>query len=162
MHVVFEQMTSDQMRQFLKFLYDSRVSYKFQSTQVDIIIKAIQENLVNPEWLSTPGMIGVMNILEKKDLSFVNIVKGFNDDDFNTLLAPNEHYKKYCGPEWLNSTGMTTKNSVIRFIEHNVLIQKMDEVDGQIFMNTWMKEFLNDYRATIYRKEIPNLVNRFF
>jgi hypothetical protein len=164
MRVVFEQMTPNQMRQFLKFLYESMVSYTFESTQIDTIISAIRQDLVNPEWISTDSMGDVLAVLDtKEDLSlFVKMVRGFKDQSFDFPLRPTDHYIRYCGNEWLNAKGLTTKNNAIRFIENQIQQQNMKEIDGLIFTNTWMKEFLNDYRTCIYRKEIPNLVHRFF
>jgi hypothetical protein len=140
------------------------VLYTFESTQIDTIIKAIREDLINPEWLSTDSMRDVLMVLDtKEDLTlFVKMVRGFKDQSFDLLLKPTSHYLRYCGNEWLNPKGLTTKNSAIRFLETQIRQQNMKEVDGLIFTNTWMNELLNDYRTSIYRKELPNLVHRFF
>ena len=164
MQITFSEMSPCQISKFLSFLYDYNVSYTFQSIPVEPVVRAILQDLINPVWLSTNAMKGLLEILEAREdvKGFVKIVKGFMDESFDRQLIPNEHYKKYCGNEWLGARGQTTKKTVVAFIEHHIALQKMKEENGLIYTNTWLQELLQDNRRTIYRQEIPNLVHRFF
>ena len=162
------KLSPGEVSHLLRFLYESSISYKIEYDNVFIseLINAIEDNMINPVWLSQQGMKEILNELEsyssEKIRLFIVMVKGFDINSFNEELIPTEHFKLYCGSEWLNKNGMITKRDVVKFIEYSIEVQKLKEVDGIIMTNQWLQDLLKEYRNTIYRKEIPNLVHRFF
>ena len=162
-------VSSREVAQLLRFLYESSVSYTIAHDSICIssLIKAIEEKMINPAWMKHSGMKSIVDALEKTSKSesirvFIAMVRGFDINSFNVELVPTEHFKAYCGPEWVNKYGLITKRDAVEFIEYNIAIQKLKEVDGIITTNQWLQELLQEYRPTIYRQEIPNLVHRFF
>lgn len=75
---------------------------------------------------------------------------------------PTEHFRIMCGPEALNPLGLLSKKDALDILEHYIKVHKLEERDGLIFMNEWFQKLAQEYRMTIYRSELPKIVDTFF
>lgn len=88
-----------------------------------------------------------------------------NQDDSqmnNIKLKPSEHFKFMCGNEVLNSKGLISKKDTLDLLNYYIKRHSLIEEDGIIYMNRWFQELVQEFMPTIYRYELPKLVNKFF
>lgn len=78
------------------------------------------------------------------------------------LLSPTDHFKQFCGNEWLNPNGKLTYANALEFVELQIQQRGLKEKDGMIFLNEYFQNLFQDYRTFMYRHEIPELARRFF
>jgi hypothetical protein len=77
-------------------------------------------------------------------------------------MTPTQHFKELCGGEWLNKKGMMTYANALDFVDWQFKQRGIKEKDGMIFLTEYFQTLFQDYRSFIYRKDIPELVKKFF
>ena len=93
------------------------------------------------------------------DISEKTLTSSIPDDIHR---KPTAHFKEYCGGEWLNKKGMITRAQAIDFLNYNMKKRGIEERNGIIFLNDWMKGLLQEYRTIINRDELPGMIEKFF
>jgi hypothetical protein len=77
-------------------------------------------------------------------------------------LKPTEHFRAMCGKEALNSEGRLSKNDALNLLQHYIRVHKLEEHDGIIIMNEWFQKLIQESGPTVYRSELPKIVEKFF
>ena len=85
-----------------------------------------------------------------------------NESNNSIKLKPTEHFRAMCGKEALNSEGKLSKNNALNLLEHYIRVHKLEEHDGIIIMNEWFQKLVQEFKSTIYRSELPKIVEKFF
>ena len=168
----------------LKFFYEMKFSFTIQNYDnfKNILFNAICADMINPCWIRSSNVRTVLkniesemearakitedsNIKEKllKIQEFVRKVEySIENKDMNCLRKPTDHFKEFCGPMWLTRNGLISENEAIEFLRYNIKKHNMEEKDGIVKINEWMRSLLQEHRYEIYIEELPLFVERFF
>jgi len=85
-----------------------------------------------------------------------------NDPNFRIKRKPTDHFRDICGKEALNSKGLLSKKDALDILDYYIKIHKLKENDGIIIMNEWFQKLIQESGPTVYRSELPKIVEKFF
>lgn len=163
--LTFDKMSHSDFIDILDYLYKRRISFSFELSDLlmKILIECIDKNKISYFWLSTESMIPVLKELRKYENENVKkLIKDIDfylDDDFLKILRePTEHFKDYCGDEWLVN-GLISQKELVRFIEYHIDLRKIKCVNDTIVTDEWFQSLLKDNRPLLYRHELESLMN---
>jgi hypothetical protein len=177
--VTLQIQSEGHMARLLAFLHDTQISFQIEnpSNFQRTLYQLIDEDKVNPSWLRSSVLEEQLNSIEgeleqgigedEESYSsytmfkeFRNLVnKEYNSDSMRVLYKPTEHFKEFCGGEWLTRDGLISANTVLTFLEHNIKNRGIRMVNGVIYTTDWLRTVLQDTRDTIFYDELPILVN---
>ena len=154
----------------LKVLYDSKISYNIETTQMDelMIYEAIENALIKPIWMTSPQFYTILKkiqgIYNSENINnFVDDVEALtNKSLYDILMKPNDHFKEYVGAEGLNRDGLMSMNDAIRFINTQILIRKLKKDGNFVYTDTWLKGVLQTNNEVINLDELSEIVRGFF
>lgn len=178
--VTLQIQSEEHMMRLLAFLHTTQIPFqienpsKFQRT----LYQLIDEDKVNPSWLRHSELEEQMDSIEKEleqavgeedeeakahchmFKEFRNLVKKeYNSDSMRVLYKPTDHFKEFCGGEWLTRDGLISANTALTFLEHNIKTRGIRMVNGVIYTTEWLRTVLQNTRDTIFYDELPILVN---
>jgi len=170
----------------LKFFYEMKLSFMIQNYEnfKNILFNAICGDMIYPCWIRSSNIRTVVKsiqsemeararITNNEDINikenllkiqeFVKKVEYSTENkDMNCLRKPTDHFKEFCGPMWLTRNGMISEKEAIEFLKYNIKKHNMEEKNGLVKINEWMRSLLQENRYEIYIEELPLFVERFF
>lgn len=171
----------DQLAQLIHFWHTSKItpSFKKDDRFYSFLYQAIdghslisdcvtKETVLEDVWVLHDTF--QKNYLDQKDpedqeqwetiVNFLGIV--FNEPSRFILnrspQKPTEHFKEFCGSEWLNPDGRISQRCVLDFFDQQCKIRKIRTENGQIFLNDWAKKLFQTNAETIPRAAILDYI----
>ena len=177
--VTLQIQSEEHMLCLLSFLHTSNIPFKIENSSKfqRILYQLIDEDKVNPSWLRHSQLEEELNSIEREledgngedeescasytmFKEFRNLVKkDYNSDSMRVLYKPTDHFKEFCGGEWLTRDGLISANTALTFLENNIKSRGIRMVNGVIYTTEWLRAVLQDTRDTIFYDELPILVN---
>jgi hypothetical protein len=180
------QSEGDMVR-LLSFLHDTKIQFRVEDPVrfERILYQAIDGDKVNPAWLRNRVFDDILTDIEEKLLlehedggsskhdtteleegikmiaDFRSLVrKEHTPYSMRVLYKPTEHFKEFCGGEWLTQKGFISPHTAVTFLEYNIQKRGIRVTNGVIYTTEWLRAVLEDTRETIYHDELPILVNK--
>lgn len=167
----------------LEFVYISKIQVEIQDSDrfEKLLYQAIDSEKIQPSWVRDDRYSkhlqkiedDLVAVLEEGDdtgesqehlqniREFRKLVnKDYNTELMNTYFTPTEHFKGFCGYEWLTPKGKITPNGVLHFLEQQLQIREIPIVNGMIYTNEWVRNVLEDGREFIQHDDLPRIVFR--
>ncbi len=184
------QLTIQNEEQFVKllgFLHSSNIPFDILTKDSfnAFLFQAIDVEKVNPSWMRRPVFEKQLEeIQDQLELSLLDDVRDGHDitesDEhlanfkefrklvnreyttagMKTLYKPTDHFKEYCGSEWLNPKGMISPQSVLNFFDFHIRGRNIRVEDGVIYTTEWLRSLLQETRETMFYDELPQYVSR--
>jgi hypothetical protein len=186
MEVQFTIKTPQQFADMVSFWYTIKTNPFFSNKDSlgSLLYQAIDAHLLNPEVVTKETVLEDVEELNRyfqkhlaQDPSDTDIqeqattVKHFlaivSKESNNTLFSsalctPTEHFKEFCGPEWLTKQGKLSKRTAYEFFEQQCKIRKIRESNGKIYLNEWAQKLFQTGESEIYRTALWDHINGLF
>jgi hypothetical protein len=156
--------SEDDMPKLLTFLHETNIQFSVEnpSTFQQILYKALKNKKVNTNALRNPAIesqiIGIEDTLVQEVIGDTSTIKE-TTDSMSILYKPTEHFKEFCGSEWLNANGLISANTALTFLEHNIKSRGIRMVNRVIYTTEWLRAVLQDTREAICYDELHGLVH---
>jgi hypothetical protein len=110
-------------------------------------------------------MLSVVSYLRENNISywlqeFTGDCEWSDEDKIKRI--PTKHFSSMCGNECLNKEGKVSKKDAYYILEHFVKIHAIHEENGIIYIDPWIQKLIKETRATITKRDLRAIVNRFF
>ena len=154
----------------IKCLYETGIQFTIENSDdiVNSIASIIESQHMNPTWFATDSMLRVVEKIKQKNSSekvseFVDAVYHISEyEGCNIPMKPTEHFKEFCGSEWLDHRGLISKSNAICFLKYQISARGLKVCDTIVHTNEWLRELIGEDKREIYIQEFPFIVRRFF
>ena len=149
--------------QILRFLYESGLLCHIEYTDecISMICKELKDGTINPIWLNCKSLETLRKRLESSDASSL-LCETETEEWFVKRMKPNDHFKQYCGSEWLSKDGRISPEQAVEFLKYHIKCRKMNVSNGIIRADSWFQEVIQESKEEIYEGELNHIVKRFF
>jgi hypothetical protein len=161
--------TESEVIEFVKFLSKVSIHFIGDDKFTNLLHKAILSGKIVPSWLDNDIFSSYLESISKEYYEderlqrFINSIKGCYNDSFSSVkLKPTEHFKKFCGPEWLNYNGLMSKKSAYDFVMYQISVRKVNVYDDKINVNDYLKDLLNVNVDVLSKWELVNVLDSLF
>ena len=161
--------TEEQMTEFIKFLSNKSIRFTADEYFIKLLYKSIISGKINPSWLDNDIFDKYLDDISKEYNTdervqlFINSVKGHYNESFSSVkLKPTEHFKKFCGPEWLNHEGRMSKKSAYNFVMYQISVRDVVLKDEKIYLNDYLKDLLNVNVYVLSKWELVSVIDSLF
>lgn len=161
--------TEEDLVDFVKFLSNTSIQFTGDDNFMKLFHKAIISGKISPSWLDNDIFSSYLESISKEYNEderlqrFIKSIKGCYNDSFSSVkLKPTEHFKKFCGPEWLNYNGLMSKKSAYDFVMYQISVRKISISDDKINMTDYLKELLNVNVDVLSKWELVNMLDGLF
>ena len=149
--------------QVLQFIYESGIICDIEGDEsfFSLICEELKENKINPIWLNCKSLENIRNKIKESDVSYL-LNNTETEEWFYRKMKPNDHFKQYCGAEWLTKDGYITPQQAVEFLKHNISTRCIERVNGKMRLNAWFQGVMQESKEEIYECELKHIVKRFF
>ena len=91
-----------------------------------------------------------------------SVMSGKESMNHKGKMTPTDHFKSYCGKEWLNSEGKLSIDNILEFLYQQIKIRDIKIINNYIITDKWLQDLLQDYRPSIHEDELPVIAHQFF
>lgn len=81
--------------------------------------------------------------------------------DWHTLYKPTEHFKSFCGSEWLDINRQTNKRIAYVFVEQQIKWRKPVEYEGKFLMTEYFQDLFRRKQSFFTMKEVEEWIEEF-
>jgi len=174
--------SEEQLVKLLGFLHLSAIPFDIlePDTFKRRLFQAIDGEKVNPSWMRNPVLEQQLDEIEQQLEESRSDVDSHDTDEhmftvkefrklvkkeyttaaMKNLYKPTEHFKEFCGSEWLTPKGMISPHSVLQFIDQHIQTRGIRVENGVVYMTEWMKSLLQESRDTLYYDELPQFAGK--
>jgi hypothetical protein len=158
--------TEEDLVEFIKFLSKTSIQFTGDGNFTNLLHKTILSGKITPSSLDNDIFSTYLESISKEYNEderlqrFIKSIKGCYNDSFSSVkLTPTEHFKRFCGPEWLNYNGLMSKKSAYDFVMYQISIRKVSISDDKIKMTDYLKDLLNTNVDVLSTWELVNILD---